>query len=298
MRKSTAIVGVLLVGVLWGSAPTGTVIALDGLNVWDISFLRAVFASLVLLPFLRNLSFLKMSRDEFLKVFVLSFFGISLFWVFMTIGIEFSTPIQVSLLVNTSPLLVVLLAHTLLSESLTKARLFGVFLGLIGTYIVISGGQIFNLFSSETLFGDIFALATAGCWAIYMIVYRRYVNQMKLTHSQITANIFIIAIFTLLPAELASSSLNNILQAPIEALLATLWLGAVSSGLGFIVINRSLTVLKASVAAVNLMIVPLSAIIIANLILGEEITPYKAAGGLLIVLGIMISELIGRNRHK
>jgi drug/metabolite transporter (DMT)-like permease len=67
-------VGVLLVGVLWGSAPTGTVIALDGLNVWDISFLRAVFASLVLLLFLRNLSFLKMSRDEFLKISLLGIY--------------------------------------------------------------------------------------------------------------------------------------------------------------------------------------------------------------------------------
>lgn len=296
-------VGVLLVGILWGSAPTGTVIALNGLNVWDISFLRSIFASLILLLFLRNLSFLKMSRGEFLKILVLSFFGISLFWIFMTIGIEHSTPIKVSLLINTSPLLVVILAHILLSEALTTPRLLGVLLGITGTYIVISGGQILNLFSSETLFGDIFALATAGCWAIYMIVYRKYIHQMKLTHSQITANLFIIATFTLLPVELATSSssssfIHNIFQAPFEALLATFWLGAISSGIGFIVINRCLGVLKASVAAVNLMIVPLSAIVIANLILGEEITLYKAAGGLLIILGITIAELIGRNRLK
>lgn len=292
-------VGILLVGVLWGSATTGTAIALQSLNAWDISLLRAVLASAVLLLFIRDFSFLKMSRTEFLKIFTLSLSGVSLFWIFMTVSLLYSTPITVSLLVNTSPLLIVILAHRFLSEPLTGPKTIGVLLGVAGAYVVVSGGQVFTVFSSQTLVGDILALATAGCWTVYMLLYRKYGSRISLTPSQVTANIFIISVLTLLPVDLAvSKPLPNLFNASLESLLATLWLGAVSSGLGFIVLNRCLVFLDASTAAVNLMVIPVSAIIIANVVLGEEITFYKAVGGLLIILGIAVVVLFRRSRFK
>mgnify|MGYP001069264453 CR=1 FL=1 len=287
----------VIAAILWGSSYPMVKIALRGLHAVDIAFYRATFATVFMAAVFYRQDIFTIRRKDLRLVIILSLTGVSVTSIFLYLGVEYSTPIKASFLMNTNPIIVALLAHIFLRERLGVIHSSGIVTAAAGTYIIMSNGRLLDLFASETLLGDTMALAASVLWSIYTIIYRRHALKESVNTERLTANIFILAVPMLLVASALTSNPLDIAFTSTEVQMSTVWLGIMSSGMTYLLFNRSLKTLGASTSASSLFIIPLISLVLSYAIIGEEVTYYKVLGGGLILLGVLITQVIARHRR-
>ena len=75
-------------------------------------------------------------------------------------------------------------------------------------------------------------------------------------------------------------------------------IGAVNSGFGCYLYFSSIAALPVQTVAVCGYLEPVTALVLAALILGERMSPVQLLGALLIIAGAMTAELLGKAKEK
>jgi drug/metabolite transporter (DMT)-like permease len=182
----------------------------------------------------------------------------------------------------TTPLFTVLIAHwATADEKLTPARLAGVAAGLAGVVVMVGPDLLHELGASVR--GQIACLLAAASYAFAGVYGRRFRGEppLRVAAGQLTASSAMLAPVSLLtdrPWALAPPSI-----AVIAALVA---LAAFSTAIAYVIYFRIL----ARAGATNLLLVtfliPVSAIMLGTLILGEHLAVRHVAGMAAIALGL------------
>ena len=190
-----------------------------------------------------------------------------------------------SILNATTPLFTVVVAGVLLAdERITLARMVGVAFGLAGVILMI-GPEALGGFSSNVL-AQIAVLGTAISYAFASVYGRRFksmgLNPIMLATGQVTASSLI-----LLPMAFYIEQPQNLALPGTTSIVAILALGVFSTALAYILYFRIL----AAAGATNLMLVtflvPVSAILLGSMVLGEVLLPIHLAGMALIACGLV-----------
>ena len=82
-------------------------------------------------------------------------------------GLSITSPINASIIMISTPILVLVLSAILIGEKITINKVTGILLGAIGSFIIL-GGKDFS-FDSSNLKGDIFVLINACSYALYLV---------------------------------------------------------------------------------------------------------------------------------
>ena len=181
----------------------------------------------------------------------------------------------------TTPLWGVLVAHLATKdERLTPARVFGVVAGLVGVSVMMGGAL-----GDGTLLAQAACVAAAFSYALAGIWGRRFrtlgVAPLATAYGQCTT-----ASVMLLPLVLLIDRPWTLAMPPTPVLAALLGLAILSTALAYGLYFR----LLATAGAVNLLLVtfliPVSAIALGVLVLGESLLARHAAGMALIALGL------------
>lgn len=189
-----------------------------------------------------------------------------------------------SILNATTPLWTVLLAHKLTrDEQLTPGRLLGVLIGLLGVAVMIGPAALAGL--GLDVQAQLAVLAAAVSYALASIFGRRFralgVPPLATAAGQVTATTLLILPLVLLvdhPWQLAPPSHG--------AWAAILSLALLCTALAYVLYFRIL----AAAGATNLMLVtfliPVSAVLLGAVVLGERLDPRQLAGMTLIATGL------------
>ena len=116
------------------------------------------------------------ARRDWIWLGLCGLFGIALNQLFFFYGLRLTTPINASLLMTTTPILVLLAASVLLKERITALKLSGIALGALGAIILIGYGKKFAYQSAGSL-GDLFIFVNATAYAIYLVLVRRLLRR-------------------------------------------------------------------------------------------------------------------------
>ncbi len=191
----------------------------------------------------------------------------------------------VAAIMNAStPLFTVVLAHWLTrDERLTPGRLIGVGLGLAGVAAMMGGAALGD--SRAAVAGQAACLAAAVSYALAGIYGRRFrdlgVSPLATATGQVTASSLI-----LLPLAMLADRPWTLAAPGAATLLALVGVAALSTALAYVVFFR----LLASAGATNLLLVtfliPVTAILLGVLVLGEALLPRHLAGMAMIGLGL------------
>jgi drug/metabolite transporter (DMT)-like permease len=84
-------------------------------------------------------------------------------------GLSITTPINASLMMTTTPILILLLSGIFRDEKITWLKLLGVGCGAVGAVLVILSGKEMTRQSSQTT-GDIFVLINAASYAVFLVI--------------------------------------------------------------------------------------------------------------------------------
>ena len=111
----------------------------------------------------------KIERKDFFRLLFCALFGVAINQLLFFKGLSMTSPINASLIMITTPIVVLVIAFFILGEKITRFKLAGIILGGLGaTLIILLGHQKPD--SPASLMGDIFIFINAASYALYLIL--------------------------------------------------------------------------------------------------------------------------------
>lgn len=193
-----------------------------------------------------------------------------------------------SILNATTPLFTVLVAHGLTrDERLTGGRLAGVMVGLAGVAVMI-GGAALQSFGVGVL-AQIAVLGAAVSYAFAGVFGRRFktlgVPPLSVAAGQVTASSLM-----LLPVAFLVDRPWTLAMPSTAAIAALLGLALVSTAFAYILFFRLLSSAGATNVSLVTFLIPVSAVLLGIVLLGERLAPRHVLGMALIGLGLALID--------
>lgn len=247
-----------------------------------ISLIRFLSASIFLLAYALLFGIkINIQKKDIPSLILLGFLGIFGMNVLVFYSLKYTTSTSASILMNSNPIIITLLAGFMLKEKSSRREVLAVLIGFMGCYLTISQGR----FSGISCGGDLLALAGSLCWAFYTIIAKK--TGVITRYGSVVAT-FWPAVFGTIMMYLALLLLGIPFTATRIGWLAGIYLGLIPAGLGFTLWFFAIQRLKVVAAGVLQFLAPLTTGIIAFWWLKEEISVYTICGGILILLGAML----------
>ncbi len=115
-------------------------------------------------------------RQDFFRIFLAAIFGAALNMLTFFKGLSLTTPINASVMMLTTPILVLLLSTIILKEKVTFLKIIGIVVGLAGAFILIVYGQEFGS-SKDALLGNFLVFINATAYSFYLIIVKRLTDK-------------------------------------------------------------------------------------------------------------------------
>lgn len=267
----------------------GIVASHIALSSYEIVFLRTLIGSLLLIGLFLlgkgKFHFKENKRD--LLFIILSGIAMGTSWMFLyeayrQIGVSFA-----SLLYYCGPVIVMILSPLIFGEKLTRPKVIGFLIVLIGIFLVngktaMAGGNTWGLFCGAM---------SAVTYAVMLIMNKqsRKITGLENPVIQLTVSFFTLAVFVGIRQAF-------VIHIPAEAWPWILLLGILNTGIGCYLYFSPISKLPVQTVAICGYLESLSAVVFAALLLGERMTFVQVIGACCIIGGAMIGELVkGRN---
>jgi drug/metabolite transporter (DMT)-like permease len=287
-NKTTALLSMLFVVFIWGSASTVTKLGVQEMPPFLFALIRNMIASALL--FLFYLYRRKIKRQysslplPWKKIGWMGLTGITFFSVFFNLALVYTSASTGALIQGFIPVAIVLPAIIFLKEKPGIPHIAGIVFSVAGVILI---GFIDITPGGNSLSGNVLMILSVISWAVYTVVSKSLGDHdpvMITAFSTLAGTIFLVPVVVF---EQWGKSLPPV---SINAWVAILYLAIFSSTICFILYNKTLKILPAATVGNLLNLDPLIGAIIAIIALNDKITNWQIAGGLLILVGIVLSS--------
>ena len=230
------------------------------------------------------------TRREMGILIALGIFGMVLNQFFWTVGVALTTVLDSSMIMATTPIWVLLMAGIMGLEPITFPKIGGMAIAMAGVAML----QIFRpalSAKSPTILGDFLVLLCALALAGMTAFGKKYKPQSG--GVAVNAVGYIGGAVLLLPVLLFSSRGFDFAKVTPGAWLGVVYMGAISSVTGYLIYYYALARISASRMAAFQYLQPVFAILMAVVMLGEELNGAAMAAGGVIFAGVYVTERFG-----
>jgi len=284
-RRRLALIGALLVTIIWSSTFVIVKMGLESLGPLTIAGLRYLIGSLVLAPFLllRRSSRAPVSKKLWPKLILI---GISaytigngaLFW-----GLKYIPATTGSFLMSMIPLLVLFGGAILLKEIPTRWQILGVILSLFGSGLFFSSG----LMPGEPQGVVVLVIGLLGIMA-FSLLGRGIARDKELDTLRLTTLPLLIGGGVSLLLALAVEGLPLITW---RGFLIVSWLAIINTAGGYMLYNHSLQELTALEMNMVMNLSPLFTALLGWILLGETLSLIQIIGMLVVIGGVILVQI-------
>jgi len=272
---------------IWGGMYVVSKVVLEVVPPFALLTIRLALGFLALWLVIAWQGGFKLTRCQYLAAFGVGVVGYGISLGFQFVGTKLSTAANGSLVTSATPALVLPFAFWLLKEPVTPRRLLAILVASLGVLAVIDP-RTADL-SSDLFLGNLSLLGAAVTWALYSVLVRKIVAQgaalLPATAIFLLGGLPISIPFGLW--EYYSQGFGPITTGVIGGIL---FLGLISTAIAMFLWNYAFAELPAAVASLTFFAQPLVGTLLGWLFLDEKITPLFILGGVLIGLGIVISN--------
>lgn len=254
---------------------------------WTLNTGRFAVSSLLLIPLvLYRGEWQRIPREVILPLTLMSLTGVFAFNSVLYAGLHYTTAINATLVNSTTPITTACLAWLIIAEKMTWKRILGICLSFTGIGWIVSHGSLESLYGLSFNPGDIIVFFATTLWGFYSVMAKRMMQ--KLSPLTLTAITTWIGTLFLLPAAAIELSRNPADLFRQEVLLAFLYLGVFPSFVAFLIWNRSILLFGPSRATLVYNTLPLFAVFLSVIFLGETLMPYQIVGGMVVIAGVIV----------
>ncbi len=272
--------------VLWASAFAGIRAGLRAYSPANLAILRFLIASSVLAIYAAIAHFRRPALRDVPGLILTGCIGITFYNLALNYGETRVTAGAASMLIASVPIFTALFARFWLHEKLSVAGWIGVFVSFAGIVLIASGESGGIHLSPQALI----ILAAAITSAVYMILQKQYLAR----YSALEFTAYSIWFGTALMLPFGSGLLTTIKSAPAAATLAIVYLGIFPGALAYVGWAYVMSHGAAGRTSTLLYVIPVFAIIIGWLWLGEVPRGLTFAGGAVALMGVCMVNMLGK----
>lgn len=175
-QRSIALIAVFTATLIYGVTFT---IAKDVMPLYVKPFGLIVIRVLGATIFFWLLTFFikkeNVAKADLIRIFFAAFFGVALNMLTFFKGLSLTNPISASVVMVTSPIMVLLFSSLLLKEPIQKRKIIGVIIGLLGTVLLILFGTKADVNSSNPALGNFLVFINASSYGLYLVLVKRII---------------------------------------------------------------------------------------------------------------------------
>ena len=277
-----------IAGLIWGASFLFIELALTFLTPIGVAFGRTFFGAVAMLvAMLIFKSKLPTSFEAWKRLTIAGILMSSVPFVLFAYAQTQVTSALAAIINAVTPIttvIVVLIAFR--TEKLKLHVITGIVIGLLGVLVVLGAWQGFGQNDSLAILAMLIAVILYGIGTPYV---RKYVTPLNLATEVSVFGQIGTAALTLLPFYLLSGPL--ITATPeIQSVAAIVILGALGSGVAYLLYYKILDVVGSAIASSVTYITPVIAVVLGVILLGEQLHWYEPVGGVIVILGAAISQ--------
>ncbi|MDF0726368.1 DMT family transporter [Cytobacillus sp. S13-E01] len=278
----------------WGSAFIAGKYAVQSFEPATVAFLRFFGAAVLLFPimWIMEKKRVKPTLKDYGLFAILGLTGIAIYNICFFLASKYAPVIKSSLFIASNPVLIVLLSGLFLKETITKNNIIGMIIALTGVTFIITEGQLLSLFQLGFEPIDWVLLGAVISWALYSvvgkIVLKKYSSVVSTTYAVAFGTLF------LLPFALVETTWQDVRLATFDAWLAIAHMSVFVTVISFIMYYQGIKEIGAAKASIFINVMPVSAVLMATLLLGETFTLAHGIGALFVLSGVYV----GTNTRK
>lgn len=279
--------------LIWSVSFVATKIALKTFPPLGLGFIRFGLAALLLGSFLAIRKDIKKPAPiDLAKLALSGFLGITVYFSLENVGVKYSTASDAALIVSSYPAITMLLETLFFRARFPAISYFGVGLAIVGVYMIVSIGHSSE--ATDRLFGDILLVLAGVVWACYNFITSTVVSTYSMT--TITFYQTVAGAIGFLPLIFLEADHWTIPTT--DSLIAVIYLGVFCSLLAFYLYAYGLRQVPSSSAVILMNLVPVFGVFFSVVILNEVIDSKQIMGGLVIIIGVMLSVLSTRKQRR
>lgn len=280
--------------VVWGASFIATKIAVGQISPIAVVWIRfAMGIPIIFLAVAVRKQFAFPKGNEWLYFALLGFLGISLHQWLQSNGLITAQATTTAWIVATTPMFIAILGWLALKEKLTPIQAGGIALATLGVLVVVSKGDFTGLavgqFGTQ---GDFLILISSVNWAVFSILSRHGLKK----HPSTRMTFWVMTIGWLITsvAFFAQGKTAEITMLDSRGWWAMIFLGIFTTGLAYIAWFDALSQLPAAQTGAFLFLEPPSSMVVATIVLYEQVTWASIIGGAVILIGIWLVNRQGQ----
>ncbi|MBF6641397.1 DMT family transporter [Flavobacterium sp. J49] len=227
----------------------------------------------------------KIQRNDFPRIIAAAFFGVALNMLTFFKGLNYTSPISASVIMVTTPIIVLILSAIIMKERMETRKIFGILLGLFGTgFLILYGKSMGN--ATNAMLGNFLVFINAVSYGFYLIVVKKLMDK----YNAFTFVKWIYSFGLLMVIPFGWSECQEVQWQTIPEVI--MW------EIGFVVVFTtfftylfnlvSMRELKPTTVAVFIYLQPLFATIFAMSLGKDQLTWVKVLSAVLIFVGVYL----------
>jgi drug/metabolite transporter (DMT)-like permease len=227
----------------------------------------------------------KIFKSDYLRIVLSAFFGVALNMLTFFKGLSLTSPISASVLMVTTPMLVLVLSAFILREKMKKLKVLGILLGLLGTFILITY-QKDSVSKDQEMLGNFLVFVNALSYGYYLILVKKLME--KYNPFTFVKWIYTIGFFMVLPFGFKEFNAIDWQNMPNIISFDVFFIVVFSTFLTYLLNLISMKRLTPTAVAVFIYLQPLFATIFAISLGKDQLNLIKIISAVLIFVGVFL----------
>lgn len=283
----------LMTAVFWGGTFIAARVVMRDVGAFPAAFLRFAMASLFLVFFTWRIEkgLPRLKRKQIIPVILLGM-QIFLYNVFFFKALKIISAGRAAVIVALNPIVIGMLSSLFFKEKLTAAKIVGLVVSVTGAVVVISRGSLAELAGGGFGSGELYVCFAVMGWVFYSLLGKATMTELSplvtVTYSSLVGTAALAV-----PAGFAGVFGNMSGYGGVEW-LSIFYLGFFGTVVGFVWFYEGIDKIGATRASQFINFVPISAVLLALVVLKEPITISLSVGTVLVCAGVCLSNIPAR----
>jgi len=227
----------------------------------------------------------KIALNDFPRIIAAAFFGVALNMLTFFKGLSMTSPIAASVIMVTTPIIVLILSAVVMKERMQKRMALGIILGLAGTsFLILYGKSIGN--ASNGVLGNALVFVNAVSYGLYLIAVKKLMD--KYNAFTFVKWIYLFGFLMVLPFGWSELQVVNWPMIPTDIGWKIAFVIFFSTFMTYLLNLLSMKELKPEMVAVFIYLQPVFATIFAIGLGKDELNLVKIISAVLIFAGVYL----------